>query len=62
MSRRLSRREALRRSLLGVAGVAGAGVVGRASAESKESIVHAHVDANHVLTGGLPRESGIDPV
>ena len=63
MSRRLSRREALRRSLLGVAGVAGASVVGRASAAGgKESVVHAHVDANHVMTGGLPKESGIDPV
>ena len=52
MSRRLSRREALRRGLLGVAGVAGAGVVARAEG---------HLDANHVMTGGLPKDAGIDP-
>jgi len=59
MSRRLSRREALRRGLLGVAGVAGASVVARA--DSKDGVVHAHLDANHVMTGGLPKDSGIDP-
>lgn len=59
MSRPLSRREALRRGLLGVAGVASAGVVARA--ESKDSVVHAHADASHVMTGGLPKGSGIDP-
>jgi FtsP/CotA-like multicopper oxidase with cupredoxin domain len=59
MSRQLSRREALRRGLLGVAGVAGASVVARA--DSKDGVVHAHLDANHVMTGGLPKDSGIDP-
>ena len=58
----LSRREALRRGLLGVAGVAGASVVGRAAnAAGKDAVVHSHLDANHVMTGGLPKEAGIDP-
>jgi FtsP/CotA-like multicopper oxidase with cupredoxin domain len=56
---RLSRREALRRGLLGVAGVAGAGVVARADA--KGGLVHAHLDPTHVMTGGMPKDSGIDP-
>ena len=58
----LSRREALRRGLLGVAGVAGASVVGRAAtATGKDAVVHGHLDANHVMTGGLPKGAGIDP-
>ncbi len=58
----LSRREALRRGLLGVAGVAGASVVGAAgNAAGKDAVVHSHLDANHVMTGGLPKEAGIDP-
>ena len=61
MSRRLSRREALRRGLLGVAGVAGAGVVSRAEAKDGVVSAHAHLDANHVMTGGLPKDAGIDP-
>lgn len=63
MSGRLSRREALRRGLLGVAGVAGAGVVARAQAKDAVVQAHAggHVDASHVMTRGLPLDSGIDP-
>jgi FtsP/CotA-like multicopper oxidase with cupredoxin domain len=62
MSRRVSRREAVKRGLLGMAGVAGAAGVARAAAETdKGAVVHAHLDANHVMTGGLPKDAGIDP-
>lgn len=63
MSRRVSRREALRRGLLGVAGVAGAGVVARSGGDNGLVSPHrdAHLDANHVMTGGLPKDAGIDP-
>jgi FtsP/CotA-like multicopper oxidase with cupredoxin domain len=59
MSRRVSRREALKRSLLGAAGIAGAISVARGEVTGAAS--DAHVDPHHVMTGGLPKESGIDP-
>ena len=56
----LSRREALKRSLLGIAGAA--------SAASAGSIAHAegfdgaaHPDAHTLMTGGVPAGAGIDP-
>jgi FtsP/CotA-like multicopper oxidase with cupredoxin domain len=66
VSRRVSRREALRRGLLGVAGVAGAGVVARVpgtqhDAQPADHPAHPHLDATHVMTGGLPKDAGINP-
>ncbi|HEX9705633.1 MAG TPA: multicopper oxidase domain-containing protein [Gemmatimonadales bacterium] len=55
MSRRLSRREALTRGLLGAAGVAAAPVIAGAAK------LDAHTDPHLVMTGGLPKGAGIDP-
>ncbi|MBI1968082.1 MAG: multicopper oxidase domain-containing protein [Gemmatimonadetes bacterium] len=53
---RVSRREALKRGLLGVAGVASGATVAKASA------LGVHTDPHAVMTGGLPAEAGIDPI
>ena len=56
--KRLSRRDALKRGLLGIAGAATASSVARASALDKT----AHPDPHALMTGGLPAAAGIDPV
>jgi manganese oxidase len=55
MSRKVSRREALARGLLGAAGVAA--VPALAEAER----LGAHTDPHVVMTGGLPKGAGLDP-
>jgi FtsP/CotA-like multicopper oxidase with cupredoxin domain len=54
--KRLSRREALKRGLLGVAGVAGVATPTKAGALGIGSDPHA------VMTGGIPQGAGIDPI
>ncbi len=56
---KLSRREALKRGLLGVAGVAS---IATPPALARASQLGAHVDPHAVMTGGLPAGAGIDPV
>ena len=56
--KRLSRRDALKRGLLGIAGAASAGSVAHASAIDKA----AHPDPHTLMTGGLPAAAGIDPL
>ena len=56
--KRLSRREALKRGLLGLAGAASASSVARATAIDKS----AHPDPHALMTGGIPAAAGIDPV
>ncbi len=53
----LSRREALKRGLLGIAGAASASSVAHASALDGA----AHPDPHAIMTGGLPAGAGIDP-
>lgn len=55
--KRLSRREALKRGLLGLAGAASASSVARATALDKS----AHPDPHTLMTGGIPAEAGLDP-
>ena len=55
MSDRVSRRAALLRGLAGAAGVAAAPAIAAAVKLSP------HLDPHHVMTGGLPAGSGIDP-
>jgi len=52
---RISRRDALKRGLFGLAGVASAASV------AKASTLGTHVDPHTVMTGGLPAGAGIDP-
>jgi FtsP/CotA-like multicopper oxidase with cupredoxin domain len=52
---RLSRREALKRGLLGIAGAATASSVAHAS------VVGAHPTPHTLMTGGVPSGAGIDP-
>jgi FtsP/CotA-like multicopper oxidase with cupredoxin domain len=52
---RISRREALKRSLIGLAGV------GSAASVAKASTFGTHVNPHAVMTGGLPAGAGIDP-
>ena len=54
----LSRREALKRGLIGIAGAASASSVARAAAVDKS----AHPDPHAMMTGGLPAAAGIDPI
>jgi manganese oxidase len=56
--KRLSRREALKQGLVGIAGAASASSVARASALDKVT----HPDPHTLMTGGLPAAAGIDPV
>jgi FtsP/CotA-like multicopper oxidase with cupredoxin domain len=51
----ISRRAALKRSLVGLAGVASA------TSLAKASDIGTHVDPHAVMTGGLPAAAGIDP-
>jgi manganese oxidase len=53
--KRMSRREALKRSLVGLAGVASATSV------AKASTIGAHANPHAVMSGGLPAAPGIDP-
>ncbi|HEV8266544.1 MAG TPA: multicopper oxidase domain-containing protein [Gemmatimonadales bacterium] len=53
--KRISRREALKRSLIGLAGAASAASVASAST------LGAHVDPHAVMSGGLPAGAGLDP-
>jgi FtsP/CotA-like multicopper oxidase with cupredoxin domain len=53
----LSRREALKRGLLGIAGAASASSIAHASAVDGA----AHPDAHTLMTGGVPAGAGIDP-
>ncbi|HYT81817.1 MAG TPA: multicopper oxidase domain-containing protein [Gemmatimonadales bacterium] len=53
--KRISRREALKRSLVGLAGVASATSV------AKASTLGAHANPHAVMTGGLPAGAGLDP-
>lgn len=55
---KLSRREALKRGLLGAAGVASAASLARASTLG----VHTDPPSHAVMTGGLPKAAGIDPI
>jgi FtsP/CotA-like multicopper oxidase with cupredoxin domain len=55
---RISRRDALKRGLFGLAGVASAASVAKASTLGTHA---AHVDPHAVMTGGLPAGAGIDP-
>ena len=54
----LSRRDALKRSLLGIAGAASAGSIAHASALDRTG----HPDPHTLMTGGLPAAAGIDPM
>ncbi len=54
--KKLSRREALKRGLLGAAGLASAASV------TKASTVDIHTDPHVVMSGGLPKGAGIDPI
>lgn len=56
--KRISRRQALKRGLLGIAGAASASSVARASAIDKS----AHPDPHTLMTGGIPAAAGIDPL
>jgi FtsP/CotA-like multicopper oxidase with cupredoxin domain len=61
---RLSRRDALKRGLLGAAGVAAAGSLGRVAAATEPTparMAHA-TDPHAVMTGGVPPGAGIDPL
>jgi hypothetical protein len=61
---RLSRRDALKRGLLGAAGVAAAGPLGRVAAAGEAAqapMAHA-TDPHAVMTGGVPAGAGIDPL
>jgi FtsP/CotA-like multicopper oxidase with cupredoxin domain len=51
----ISRREALKRSLFGLAGVASAASV------AKASTLGTHVNPHEVMTGGMPAGAGLDP-
>ncbi|MGH7614013.1 MAG: multicopper oxidase domain-containing protein [Gemmatimonadales bacterium] len=53
---KLSRREAIKRGLLGAAGMASV------AAGARASTLGAHPDPHGVMTGGLPAGAGIDPV
>ncbi|HYT82768.1 MAG TPA: multicopper oxidase domain-containing protein [Gemmatimonadales bacterium] len=53
--KRLSRREALKRGLLGAAGLASVASV------TKASTLGIHTDPHVVMSGGLPQDAGIDP-
>lgn len=53
----LSRREALKRGVLGIAGAASASSIAHASALDGA----AHPDPHAIMTGGLPQGAGIDP-
>jgi FtsP/CotA-like multicopper oxidase with cupredoxin domain len=55
--RALSRREALKRSLLGIAGAASASSIAHASTLDGA----AHPDPHTLMTGGMPAQAGIDP-
>ncbi|HMG17786.1 MAG TPA: multicopper oxidase domain-containing protein [Gemmatimonadales bacterium] len=55
--KRLSRREALKRSLLGIAGAASASSIAHASVLDGT----AHPDPHALMTGGVPAGAGIDP-
>jgi FtsP/CotA-like multicopper oxidase with cupredoxin domain len=60
----LSRRDALKRGLLGAAGVAAAGPLGRVAAAGQAAppaMAHA-TDPHAVMTGGVPAGAGIDPL
>ena len=54
--KKLSRREALKRGLVGMAGVAASSSLARAST------MGVHADPHTVMTGGLPAAAGIDPL
>ena len=54
----LSRREALKRGLLGIAGAASASSVARAATIDTS----AHPDPHALMTGGIPTAAGIDPI
>jgi FtsP/CotA-like multicopper oxidase with cupredoxin domain len=56
--KRISRREALKRSLVGLAGVASAASVAKAS---PIAAMGAHANPHAVMTGGVPEGAGIDP-
>ena len=56
--KRISRRQALKRGLLGIAGAASASSVARASAIDKS----AHPDPHTLMTGGIPAGAGLDPL
>ncbi len=56
--KRISRRQALKRGLLGIAGAASASSVARASALDKS----AHPDPHALMTGGIPAGAGLDPL
>ena len=53
--KRISRREAFKRGLFGLAGVASAASVAKAAS------LDAHVNPHAVMTGGLPAGAGLDP-
>jgi FtsP/CotA-like multicopper oxidase with cupredoxin domain len=55
--KRLSRREALKRSLLGIAGAASSSTLAHASALDTS----AHPNPHTLMTGGVPAAAGIDP-
>jgi len=61
---RISRRDALRRGVLGAAGVAAAGPLARAAQASGDAApvsAAPATDPHAVMTGGLPQDPGIDP-
>lgn len=53
----ISRREALKRSLVGIAGAA----VGSSSIEAQVSSAGVHPGPHDLMTRGMPKEAGIDP-
>jgi len=57
----LSRRQALKRGLLGAAGMAAAGPIARAAAASDRAAPAHAVDPHAVMTGGVPDDAGLDP-
>jgi len=59
---RLSRREALKRGLLGLAGAASATTIARASVLDRRGAEGmAHTDPHALMTGGVPAGAGINP-
>jgi FtsP/CotA-like multicopper oxidase with cupredoxin domain len=61
MTKKVSRRQALTRGLLGAAGVAAVPAIGEAARLGGERRGGVHTDPHVVMTGGLPKDAGIDP-
>jgi FtsP/CotA-like multicopper oxidase with cupredoxin domain len=58
----ISRRDALKRGLLGVAGAAAVSPLGRAATAGERALMTHATDPHAVMTGGVPSGAGIDPL